>query len=244
MARKTAAKQSAASNVRKSRPVVIGAFLARPRLLASFGAGAVAWLNCALLTKLEWSTSAIIGWDACALVFIAAMIAFMAGKSPAQIRRQAAGQDEGQGVILAVIILAAAFSVAAVGVELSTAKGDHGLEKAWRVALAIGTVAASWFMVHLIFALHYAHEYYAPEEPPTGKGQVGGLIFPGGEEPDYWDFLHFSTVIGVAAQTADIAFASKPLRRIGTLHGIVAFTFNTVVLALTISLLAGLFGGD
>ena len=143
-----------------------------------------------------------------------------------------------------MIILAAAFSVAAVGVELSTAKGAHGLEKAWRVALAFGTVAASWFMVHLIFALHYAHEYYAPEEPPVAGKVAGGLSFPGGEAPDYWDFLHFSTVIGVAAQTADIAFTSKPLRRIGTIHGIVAFTFNTVVLALTINLLAGLFGGD
>lgn len=243
MARKAAAK-SPATKASRRRPMVIGAFLARPRLLAAFGAGGAVWLACALLTRLEWSTSAIFGWDACALVFIIAMIGYMSGKTPAEIRRQAASQDEGQGVILAVVILAAAFSVAAVGVELSTARADHGLEKFWRVALAFGTVAASWFMVHLIFALHYAHEYYVPEHPPTGKGEAGGLIFPGGEAPDYWDFLHFSTVIGVASQTADIAFASKPLRRIGTLHGIVAFTFNTVVLALTINLLAGLFGGD
>ena len=54
----------------------------------------------------------------------------------------------------------------------------------------------------------------------------------------------FVRLVGVASQTADIAFTSKPLRRIGTIHGIVAFTFNTVVLALTINLLAGLFGGD
>ena len=243
MARKAAAK-SPALKVRKRGPAMIGAFLARPRLLISFAVGLAVWGACALFTQLEWSTSAIFGWDACAAVFIAVMIAFMAGKSPAQIREQAAGQDEGQGVILGLVILAAAFSVAAVGVELSTARGGHGLEKAWRVAVAFGTVAASWFMVHLIFALHYAHEYYAPKAPPTGEGHAGGLLFPGGEDPDYWDFLHFSTVIGVASQTADIAFASKPLRRIGTLHGIVAFTFNTVVLALTINLLAGLFGGD
>ncbi|CAN5713676.1 hypothetical protein BH10PSE5_BH10PSE5_17750 [soil metagenome] len=168
----------------------------------------------------------------------------MANKSPARIREQAPSQDEGQGMILAVVVLAAAFSVGAVGMELSIAKGDHGLDKAWRVILAFGTVAASWFMVHLIFALHYAHEYYSPDGDLTGRAEAGGLMFPGDEEPDYWDFLHFSTVIGVASQTADIAFTSKPLRRIGTIHGIVAFTFNTVVLALTINLLAGLFGGD
>lgn len=243
MARKAAAKPPPPTETRGRRPVVIEAFLARPRLLISFAVGLAVWFACDFFTDLEWSTSAIFGWDACALVFIAAIVAFMIGKSPAQIRAQASSQDEGQGMILTVVILAAAFSVAAVGVELSTAKSDHGLEKAWRVILAFGTVAASWFMVHLIFALHYAHEYYAPDDPPTGKGHAGGLVFPGGEDPDYWDFLHFSTVIGVASQTADIAFTSRPLRRIGTIHGIVAFTFNTVVLALTINLLAGLFGG-
>ena len=233
----------AARKTRKGRPMVIGAFLARPRLLISFAVGLAVWLACAGLTTFQWSTSAIFGWDATALVFIAAMVAFMIGKSPADIRKQASSQDQGQGVILGVVVLAAAFSIAAVGVELSTARGGDDLEKAGRVALAFGTVAASWFMVHLIFALHYAHEYYAPDAETTGKAVVGGLAFPGGEEPDYWDFVHFSTVIGVAAQTADIAFTSKPLRRIGTIHGIVAFTFNTVVLALTINLLAGLFGG-
>ena len=63
-----------------------------------------------------------------------------------------------------------------------------------------------------------------------------GLQFPGGEPPDYWDFLHFAVVIGVACQTADIAFTGKNLRRIGTVHGLVAFSFNTAVLALTINL--------
>jgi uncharacterized membrane protein len=90
-----------------------------------------------------------------------------------------------------------------------------------------------------VFALHYAHEYYDPDENCAGDSK--GLAFPGGEPPDYWDFLHFSIIIGVAAQTADIAFTSKGLRRIGTLHSLVAFAFNTVIVALTINLLAGLF---
>ncbi|MFX8664596.1 DUF1345 domain-containing protein, partial [Acinetobacter baumannii] len=85
----------------------------------------------------------------------------------------------------------------------------------------------------LIFALHYAHEYYAEGD----DGAVGaGLAFPGKGDPDYWDFLHFSLVIGVASQTADIAFTTKALRRIGSVHSLIAFAFNTVVLALTINL--------
>ncbi|MFV4649264.1 DUF1345 domain-containing protein, partial [Mycobacterium tuberculosis] len=65
--------------------------------------------------------------------------------------------------------------------------------------------------------------------------------FPDDDTPDYWDFLYFAVVLGVASQTADVSFKTKMLRRVGAVHGVVAFTFNTVVLALTINLLAGLF---
>ena len=54
---------------------------------------------------------------------------------------------------------------------------------------------------------------------------IGGLKFPDDEEPDNWDFLHFATVIGVASQTADIAFSNRRMRRIGTVHGIISFSF-------------------
>ncbi len=67
------------------------------------------------------------------------------------------------------------------------------------------------------------------------------MKFPGEGDPDYWDFLHFSVVIGVASQTADISFESRRLRRIGTVHSLLAFTFNTIVVALTINLWAGIF---
>jgi uncharacterized membrane protein len=95
--------------------------------------------------------------------------------------------------------------------------------------------------VQIVFALHYAHEYYAEPQDKRGRKHRGGLLFPEDDAPDYWDFLHFAMIVGVAAQTADIAFTSKTLRRTGTWHGVVSFLFNTVVLALTINLLAGLF---
>ena len=110
-----------------------------------------------------------------------------------------------------------------------------------RVGLIAVTVALSWFMVQLIFALHYAHEYYAPDGDLSGEAIAGGLEFPGDEPPDYWDFIHFAMVIGAAAQTADIAFTVKAMRRVGTLHCVFAFAFNTVIVALTINLLASLF---
>lgn len=220
-------------DMRKTRlPGVLGPFAARPRLLAAFAVGLLVALI-ALAFDLAWSTSVIFGWDATCLVFACASIVLMRGADKAQMKALAATQDQGQAVILGIVTLAALASIGAVAVELAERKTGAGLLSGLRVTLVFATVAASWFMVHLIFALHYAHEYY--------RGDEGGLAFPGGEAPDYWDFLHFSMVIGVASQTADIAFTSKPLRRTGTVHGVIAFVFNTVILALTINTAAGLF---
>jgi len=219
---------------------LLGPFASRPHLVNAILVGLAVGALCLLTPSgLSLVTSAILAWNALCLTFIGAAMRMMWNARPAAIRATAARLDEGQGTILGFVILAVAASVGVMAAELSAASADHGLMKALRIGLVFATVAASWFMVQLIFALHYAHDYYALDR--ATKKDAGGLLFPGGEAPDYWDFLHFSVVIGVASQTADIAFTSKGLRRVGTLHGVVAFLFNTVVVALTINLLAGLF---
>jgi uncharacterized membrane protein len=138
--------------------------------------------------------------------------------------------------MLLLTTLAAVASVGALVAELSAAKGHPGGEL--RIALAAGTVVMSWLFVQIVFAMHYAHVYYMTEE--TG-GHKGGLEFGDDEEPDYWDFVHFSIVMGATAQTADIVIRSKEMRRVGTLHTLVAFGFNTAILATMINLAANLF---
>jgi uncharacterized membrane protein len=166
--------------------------------------------------------------------------AALIGHSPDDIRARAEREDEGRGLILALVQVAAAASIAAIAAELSVAKEVHGWLRIAHVSLAFGTVAASWGMVQLVFALHYAHEYY-DENPECDGHDMKGLEFPGEELPDYWDFLYFSIVIGVACATADINITSRPLRRTSTVHSLVSFAFNTMIVALTINLLAGLF---
>lgn len=87
-----------------------------------------------------------------------------------------------------------------------------------------------------MFALHYAHDDYVAlirRQPP-------GLAFPGEDNPDYGDFLYFACVIGTAAQTADVPFTSRTMRRTGLVHGVLAFFFNATLLALTINIASGL----
>jgi uncharacterized membrane protein len=106
------------------------------------------------------------------------------------------------------------------------------------VTLAAVTVVLSWLFVQIVFALHYAHIYYLEEE--AGR-PTGGLAFGECGEPDYWDFVHFALVLGATSQTADIGFTTRRMRRIGTLHTLIAFGFNTAILATMINLAASLF---
>ena len=220
-------------------PPWFGPFAARPRLLLAAAGGAIAGFLARSLAGLHPVTSCIIGWDGMCGAFIVSMFWHMAHCTPEGMRARAAEDDEGRVTILSIVLVSVAVSVIAVGLELSLARTAHGLERALRVALAFGTVAASWFMAHVMFALHYAHGYYDRDE--AAGADARGLRFPGEEEPDYWDFLHFAVIVGVAAQTADIAISAKRLRRLNTVHSLFSFAFNTVIVALTINLLAGLF---
>ena len=220
-------------------PSWFGPFAARPRLVASFAGGVLVAAACRVLAGLQPSTAMIIGWDALCLAYVGIMFWRMAGCTQDQMRAAADQDDEGRAIIQTLVIVAAAAAIGAIVLELSLAKNAHGLERGLRIALAFATLAASWFMVHLIFALHYAHGYYDRDD--DGRADARGLRFPGEDEPDYWDFLHFALIIGVASQTADIAISAKRLRRLCTVHALFSFSFNTVIVALTINLLAGVF---
>jgi uncharacterized membrane protein len=220
---------------------MLGPLAPRPRLATGILVGLATGFGLVWLApQMVASTRLIIGWDAVSLTFLGLMGWHILDHTPTDIRAQAAIDDEGRGFILALVLAAAAASVWAISLELSQAKEAHGLMKAGHVTLGFVTVILSWFMVQVIFALHYAHEYYGVDED-DGARDAEGIEFPGHEPPDYWDFLYFSVVIGVACATADANIASKGLRRISTVHCLIAFAFNTIIVALTINLTAGLF---
>ena len=98
--------------------------------------------------------------------------------------------------------------------------------------LAALTILISWILIHVMFALHYAHEFYGGED--VGRG--GGLKFPGDPRPDYWDFVYFSFVIGMTFQVSDVQVTGKHLRRLVVAHGVVAFFFSVAILALAVNI--------
>jgi uncharacterized membrane protein len=96
-------------------------------------------------------------------------------------------------------------------------------------------VVLSWMFIHTVFAFHYAHGYYANQS--SGEGC---LDFPATEKPVYWDFLYFSFVIGMTAQVADVQTKTVAMRKLVLVHGVIAFFFNTAILALGVNLAASL----
>ena len=145
--------------------------------------------------------------------------------------------DDSGILILGLILLAIFSSFSAIFGLLTEAKVASSHAKMLFVGLAAATIFISWMVMQVAFAIHYAHQYYRPDHLTPG---INGLDFPKDEHPDYWDFFYFSTSIGAASQTSDININSKELRRLVTLHAIVAFFFNVTVVALMINLAASL----
>lgn len=181
---------------------------------------------------------ALVAWDVAAAIYLSAIWRQTNGITSKWLIKHAADVDDGRYFVLFVSLVGVIASLAAIIAELQS-QLEPGMTKGAHVAFVFVTVALSWLFVHTSFAKHYAHEYFGP----ATNGEIRkGLIFPGGQAPDFGDFIHFALVIGVATQTADIQISAKPIRRVVTLHGVLAFVFNTVILALTINLAASLFG--
>jgi len=210
---------------------------ARPRLALATTLGCVLWFL--LPTSLREATRLLIAWDVTTGLYLA-LVTFMISQSDtSKIRARAAAQDEGRCAILILTIVTAVASLAAIVAELSNAKELQGVLRDEHITLAAITVFLSWTFMQTMFALHYAHEFYMEED---GKA-VEGLEFPGKlHTPDYWDFIYYSFVIGTACATADINITSSAMRKTTTLHCVIAFFFNTTILALTINIGASLFG--
>lgn len=204
----------------------------RRRLLLSCAVGLVLF---ALLPDKFWLTTRfILAWDVTTALYVGATLTMIAQSTVETCHDRAALYDEGDWVILLLVVASAAASFVAIFAELaSLTAGREPL--ALSIAVTAATVALSWTFTHVVFTLHYANVYYKPDDDGPG-----GLHFPGNRPPDYRDFLYYSFVIGCACQTGDVATTSPAMRHLTLLHGIVAFAFNTAILALTINVGASL----
>jgi uncharacterized membrane protein len=206
-------------------PYVVRVIRTRPRLFLS----ALCGLGVAIVlpAEIRFPTRLLIGWDVGVVAYLGLAYYMIAHSDIARIKRRAAQQDEGRFVILILTAAAALASLGAILAELGTA--GHNPRS---LALAAFTIVLSWAFTHTMFALHYAHDFY-DQRPPDG-----GLMFPGNEKPDYWDFVYFSLVIGMTSQVSDVAVTCKSIRRTVSAHGVISFFFNAALVALMVNIAA------
>lgn len=211
-------------------------FKGRIRLFISIFFGLIVGLVFSKLTILSLPTQIIISFNSGVILFLIMAFDIMFFSKEKDLLKHAAEQDEGKILVLFLVLGSAATSLVAIVAELSVAKNLQGILKFEYVALSALTIFLSWFFIQLMFAIHYAHDFYLN----IAQKKPGGLEFQGTPSPDYADFFYLACSIGTSGQTADVAFSDQKMRRAGTVHCVFTFFFNATVLALMINLLSNL----
>ena len=188
----------------------------------------------------------VAGVDVFFIAYLARTLAAIPSFDAKRMRENAQSRDESLWLVLAITLAAAALAVALVISLSSTRQRD-----AITTVLTLASLPLAWATIHAMMAWHYAHMFWRKSDggkdaeatvttDATPGGYHGGLLFPGGKEPGARDFLYFSFIIGVAAQTADVSISSSRIRTISLVHSLVAFMFNTVLLAAVVNVVVSL----
>ena len=220
----------------KSRPngPTLGNRIAPPRFLAFLlllPLGMAAWH--ALVPLGSWTDAAAMGFDLAALVFLLSLWPLRRDTSAQALRRHSQENNANRVMVLLITTLLTLVIMAAISGELAAAKGGD------RIALGklIGTLGLIWLFANSVYALHYAHAFYAGDEE-EGSDR-GGIAFPDTVTPGYSDFAYFAFTLGMTFQTSDVQITAPAVRRIALLHSFAAFVFNIGVIAFTINALGG-----
>lgn len=182
-----------------------------------------------------------IGANAFFAAYVVLVLRLMPKLTGRYLSKNARSADLPVRMIFAITLFVVGVAVGSL-FQFINQKGTHPIA----IAFAMLSIPLGWFTIHAMASLHYAHVYWMDGEEVDAttkkKMPVGGLEFPGGKRPEGWDFLYFSTVIGMTAQTADTGISTTRMRRVVLLHSILSFFFNAVILAAAVNLAVSLGG--
>lgn len=207
------------------------------RLLCGVIAGSTtSLLLVALYPTIGWAVPAVAGWDVAAVTFLALAWWIIVRADAKETRRRAAAEDPGRNAAWAIVLFTSTFSLFAAVVLLRRAKlVAHNVE-ALLVGLCVVAVVSSWVLCHSAYTLRYAHLHYRDDD----EGKELGLKFPGDLSPDDFDFAYFAFTIGMCFQVSDVTIETRAIRRAVLGHSLIAFVYNTAIVALALNLIIGL----
>ena len=206
--------------------------------LLSAAAGVVA-LGIAMLLQHPLSYS--IGANVYFIAYIALVLRQMPRLTPDFLSRRAQEADEPVWIIFLVTFAVVCVAIGSLFVLMNAKQIPHPF---W-LAFSMLSLPLGWFTIHTMASLHYANLYWKGDKDTASNDRrsrkpVGGLEFPGTERPCGWDFLYFSVVIGMTAQTADTGITRTTMRATAMVHSIISFFYNTVIVAAAVNLVVSL----
>jgi uncharacterized membrane protein len=191
-------------------------------------AGALRWF-------VPWGVAVVTAWDAAALAFLATVWPTIRRADGAQTERLAHREDEPRATATALLLGASVTSLGGVGFVLVLAGRTAGLARVLLIGVAVLTVLVSWTVVNTVFTLRYADLHFA-----SGAGGVGFDGPAGSPPPGYRDFAYVAFTIGMTYQVSDTSVRDPRIRRTVLSHALLSYLFGVVIVAGSVSLIAGL----
>lgn len=219
---------------------LVGLLRRRWRTFAAGGAGVVAGLAAQRAGLLPGAAS-LVGWDTAAALYLALSASMLLNSSECDVRRNAKTEDENRAVIMSIVLACVAFSFGAIVVAQREAKAAHAHSTGGLlIVMSILTIVLSWMVVQTLFTVHYAHHYFGDRDD---DGEIdGGVQFQGDPPSTYADFIYMAICVGCCFQVSDFSLTNTSFRNLITVHAMLSFAFNTLVLALGINIVGSLMG--
>jgi uncharacterized membrane protein len=173
----------------------------------------------------------LIFWDVTALVYLVATWVRIGRLDAEATAAEAKREDPSRAGADLGILIAAVASLVAVGFVIVVAGKAKQPQLDLDVGLSVASVVASWALVHTIYTLRYARLYY---------GDNGGVDNHQKEPPCFTDFAYLAFTVGMTFQVSDSEVTTSKFRAMVLRHALLAYLFGTVIIALTINLVAGL----
>jgi uncharacterized membrane protein len=205
------------------------------RIALSAVVGTILGVVVALASPASAAYGVLTGWLVAVVVYLVWLWTSCWRLDAAATQQAAVREDPTRPVADALLLMAAAASLVAVVLVLADAQPLHGSAKALRIALAILTIVASWFLVHSLFTTKYARAYYQDDRR--------GIDFRAEEAPVWSDFAYTAFTVGMTFQISDTDLLTVRMRRLALCHMLLAYLFGAVIIAVTINTLAGITQG-
>lgn len=179
----------------------------------------------------HWAYAPALGWAAASATYLAWVWSVIRHLGPDATAAHARREDPGRVSSDALVLTATVASFAGVGLILVDASNAQGSAKDAIVAMALGSIALSWFLVHTLYTLRYASIYYRDGT---------GVDFNEKTQPRYADFAYLAFTLGMTFQVSDTDLKTDAIRTTALRHALLSYLLGAIVLATTINLISGL----